>query len=100
MQDRDEVLLQTVARVIRADGNPHERSCDDNLRSLGTARTGAYFSTAPFLGAILSVLLWREPVTVTLLAAGGLMAFGVWLHLTERSAGVTQLLQACAGPPA
>jgi drug/metabolite transporter (DMT)-like permease len=54
------------------------------LRSLGTARTGAYFSTAPFLGAILSVLLWHEPVTVTLLAAGGLMAFGVWLHLTER----------------
>jgi drug/metabolite transporter (DMT)-like permease len=54
------------------------------LRSLGTARTGAYFSTAPFLGAILSVLLWREPITVTLLAAGGLMASGVWLHLTER----------------
>jgi hypothetical protein len=54
------------------------------LRSLGTARTGAYFSTAPFLGAILSVLLWHEPITVTLLAAGGLMAFGVWLHLTER----------------
>jgi drug/metabolite transporter (DMT)-like permease len=53
------------------------------LRSLGTARTGAYFSTAPFLGAILSVLLWREPVSVTLLVAGGLMAFGVWLHLTE-----------------
>jgi drug/metabolite transporter (DMT)-like permease len=53
------------------------------LRSLGTARTGAYFSTAPFVGAILSVILWQEPVTVTLLAAGGLMAFGVWLHLTE-----------------
>jgi drug/metabolite transporter (DMT)-like permease len=54
------------------------------LRSLGTARTGAYFSTAPFVGAILSVLLWHEHVTWTLLAAGGLMAFGVWLHLTER----------------
>lgn len=54
------------------------------LRSLGTARTGAYFSTAPFVGAILSVLLWRDPITVTLLVAGGLMAFGVWLHLTER----------------
>ena len=53
------------------------------LRSLGTARTGAYFSTAPFVGAILSVILWREPVTVTLLAAGGLMASGVWLHLME-----------------
>jgi drug/metabolite transporter (DMT)-like permease len=53
------------------------------LRSLGTARTGAYFSTAPFVGGVLSVILWHEPVTVTLLAAGGLMAFGVWLHLTE-----------------
>jgi drug/metabolite transporter (DMT)-like permease len=54
------------------------------LRSLGTARTGAYFSTAPFVGAILAVLIWHEPVTATLLAAGGLMALGVWLHLTER----------------
>lgn len=54
------------------------------LRHLGTARTGAYFSTAPFVGAILSVLLWREPVTLPLLLAGGLMSFGVWLHLTER----------------
>jgi drug/metabolite transporter (DMT)-like permease len=53
------------------------------LRSLGTARTGAYFSTAPFVGAILSVLLWHDSVSVTLVAAGGLMALGVWLHLTE-----------------
>lgn len=54
------------------------------LRHIGTARTGAYFSTAPFLGAVLSVLLLREPVTVWLVVAGGLMAVGVWLHLTER----------------
>jgi drug/metabolite transporter (DMT)-like permease len=54
------------------------------LRSLGTARTGAYFSTAPFVGAILSVLLWHEPLTVTLIGAGGLMGLGVWLHITER----------------
>jgi drug/metabolite transporter (DMT)-like permease len=54
------------------------------LRSLGTARTGAYFSTAPFVGAILSLLLWHEPVSVTFIVAGGLMALGVWLHLTER----------------
>jgi drug/metabolite transporter (DMT)-like permease len=53
------------------------------LRSLGTARTGAYFSTAPFVGALLAAFLWHEPVSATLLAAGGLMAFGVWLHLTE-----------------
>jgi drug/metabolite transporter (DMT)-like permease len=55
-----------------------------SLRSLGTARTGAYFSTAPFVGAIVSVLAWREPVTLPLLLAGGLMGVGIWLHLTER----------------
>ena len=53
------------------------------LRHLGTARTGAYFSTAPFLGAIAALLLLREPLTIQLLAAGLLMAIGVWLHLTE-----------------
>ena len=54
------------------------------LRHLGTARTGAYFSTAPFLGAAVAVPLFAEPVTLPLLLAGGLMAVGVWLHLTER----------------
>ena len=53
------------------------------LRHLGTARTGAYFSTAPFLGAIAALLLLREPLTTQLLVAGLLMAIGVWLHLTE-----------------
>lgn len=53
------------------------------LRHLGTARTGAYFSIAPFFGAAFAVLLQGEPVTGQLLAAGTLMAIGVWLHLTE-----------------
>lgn len=53
------------------------------LRHLGTARTGAYFSIAPFFGALLAVLM-GEPVTLPLLIAGALMAFGIWLHLTER----------------
>lgn len=53
------------------------------LRHLGTARTGAYFSTAPFFGAALAVLIFAEPVTVRLVAAGVLMAIGVYLHLTE-----------------
>ncbi len=53
------------------------------LRHLGTARTGAYFSVAPFLGAVLAFLL-GDAVTPQLLAAGALMGFGVWLHLTER----------------
>jgi drug/metabolite transporter (DMT)-like permease len=54
------------------------------LRHLGTARTGAYFSLAPFIGAGVSVVLLREPVTTALLLAGLLMAAGAWLHLTER----------------
>lgn len=53
------------------------------LRHLGTARTGAYFSVAPFFGALLAVLM-GESVTMSLLVAGALMALGTWLHLTER----------------
>jgi drug/metabolite transporter (DMT)-like permease len=53
------------------------------LRHLGTARTGAYFSVAPFFGALLAILM-GESVTIPILAAGVLMAIGTWLHLTER----------------
>lgn len=53
------------------------------LRHLGTARTGAYFSVAPFFGAVLAILM-GEAVTLPLIVAGILMALGVWLHLTER----------------
>lgn len=53
------------------------------LRHLGTARTGAYFSVAPFFGAILAVLM-GDAVTIPLCLAGVLMALGTWLHLTER----------------
>jgi drug/metabolite transporter (DMT)-like permease len=54
------------------------------LRGLGTARTGAYFSVAPFFGAIVAVLGLGEPVTLQLAGAGALMAIGVALHLAER----------------
>jgi drug/metabolite transporter (DMT)-like permease len=54
------------------------------LRHLGTARTGAYYSLAPFIGAGMAILLLGEPVTVTFLAGGAFMAIGLWLHLTER----------------
>jgi drug/metabolite transporter (DMT)-like permease len=56
------------------------------LRGLGTARTGAYFSTAPFIGAAIAVLFFGESTTVALGIAAALMAAGVWLHLTERHA--------------
>ena len=54
------------------------------LRFLGTARTGAYFSTAPFIGALLAVLIFAEPITWRLVLAAGLMAIGLYLHLVER----------------
>jgi len=56
------------------------------LRNLGTARTGAYFSVAPFFGAALGVALLGDAVTWQLLVAGALMALGVWLHITEHHA--------------
>lgn len=54
------------------------------LRHLGAARTGAYFATAPFLGAAAAIPLLSESLSVQLVCAGLLMAIGVWLHLTER----------------
>jgi hypothetical protein len=53
------------------------------LRELGTARTGAYFSTAPFLGSLAAVVVLGDPITAKLAIAGVLMTLGVWLHLTE-----------------
>jgi drug/metabolite transporter (DMT)-like permease len=56
------------------------------LRGLGSARTGAYFSTAPFLGAAIAILAMGEAVTISFWAAAVLMGVGVWLHLTESHA--------------
>ena len=53
------------------------------LRHLGTARTGAYFSIAPFIGTELALAM-GEPLTLTLVVAASLMGLGIWLHLTER----------------
>ena len=54
------------------------------LRHIGTARTGAYFALAPFFGAIVALLLLREPIGATFLVAAAFMGAGVWLHLTEK----------------
>ena len=55
-----------------------------SLRELGAARTGAYFAVAPFIGAVVAVVVLGERPTVALGAGGALMLAGVWLHLTER----------------
>lgn len=53
------------------------------LRGLGTARTGAYFSTAPFIGSAVSLLFLGETATPLFWIASALMGLGVWLHMTE-----------------
>lgn len=53
------------------------------LRHVGAARTSAYFSIAPFVGAAASLLFLHDPVTASLCVAAVFMAVGLWLHLTE-----------------
>jgi drug/metabolite transporter (DMT)-like permease len=54
------------------------------LRHLGTARTGAYFSAAPFVGAAISLVMLAENPGLVFWAAAALMGAGIWLHLTEK----------------
>lgn len=54
------------------------------LRNLGSARTGAYFSTAPFIGAAFAILLLGDPITGRLIMAAVLMSIGVYFHVAER----------------
>ncbi|MEB3105702.1 MAG: DMT family transporter [Cyanobacteriota bacterium] len=54
------------------------------LRDLGAAREAVLFSTAPFVGALFSLLVLRESLSTPLLLAAGLMAAGVALLLREQ----------------
>lgn len=54
------------------------------LRTLGTARTGAYFSVAPLFGVVISLVLWPGLPGSFFWGAAALMAVGVWLHVRER----------------
>lgn len=56
------------------------------LRTLGTARTGAYFSVAPLFGVLISLALWPDTPGLLFWASAALMGFGVWLHLSEQHA--------------
>lgn len=58
------------------------------LRTLGTARTGAYFSVAPLFGVAISLVLWPALPGVLFWFAAILMALGIWLHVRERHAHV------------
>lgn len=48
-------------------------------RLLGAARTSAYYAVAPFIGTILSLMIFREIPRYTYFIALGLMIVGAWL---------------------
>lgn len=56
------------------------------LEGLGSSTTGAFFSLAPFVGVLISFLIWPDQVYPLLLLAAVPMAVGVWLLVTERHA--------------
>ncbi|MEJ2061453.1 MAG: EamA family transporter [Gammaproteobacteria bacterium] len=53
------------------------------LREIGAARTAAYFSSAPFIGAVVAMLVFGAVPGVVFWVAALLMAIGVWLHISE-----------------
>ena len=53
------------------------------MRQLGTARTGAYYAAAPFVGAAVALVWLREPVGRYFVPALILMAIGLAIHLRE-----------------
>ena len=54
------------------------------LRTLGTARTGAYFSVAPLFGVAISLAVWPEVPGPLFWVAAALMGLGTRLHVRER----------------
>jgi len=56
------------------------------LQGLGSARTGAFFSFAPFVGALISLIILREWIGWVMFPAAGLMLIGVWLIGSEKHA--------------
>ena len=54
------------------------------LEGLGSFRTGLFFSLAPFIGAVTSLILLREWIGWVMFPAAGLMIAGLWLMIAER----------------
>ena len=48
-------------------------------RLLGAARTSAYYAVAPFIGTVLSLLIFRQLPPYTYFIALGMMLLGAWL---------------------
>jgi drug/metabolite transporter (DMT)-like permease len=53
------------------------------LRFLGSARTGAYFAVAPFVGVVVAIGVFGDQFNGRVVPAAVLMVAGVWLSITE-----------------
>lgn len=53
-------------------------------RLLGAARTSAYYAIAPFIGTLLSLVIFHEVPHYTYFIALGLMMIGAWLCANDR----------------
>ncbi|OHB60680.1 MAG: multidrug DMT transporter [Planctomycetes bacterium GWF2_42_9] len=54
------------------------------MRGLGSARTSAYFGTAPFIGALLSFIVFKEMPSIQFLCALPIMLGGIIFLLNEK----------------
>lgn len=52
-------------------------------RELGAARTSTYYAAAPFIGVLISWLVFREPVTFSFAAALVFMLIGTYFAISE-----------------
>ncbi|MBO5842032.1 MAG: DMT family transporter [Clostridia bacterium] len=52
-------------------------------RLLGAARTSAYYAVAPFIGTLLSLVIFRDMPHYTYFIALGLMVIGAWLCASD-----------------
>ena len=52
-------------------------------RRLGAARTSAYYAVAPFIGTLLSLIIFREWPPYTYFIALALMVIGAWLSASD-----------------
>lgn len=57
-----------------------------SMRGLGTSRTSALYGTAPLAGVFLSILIFRDPITLSFVFATVLMAAGAYLLANEEHA--------------
>ncbi|PKK94622.1 MAG: EamA family transporter [Tenericutes bacterium HGW-Tenericutes-5] len=54
-------------------------------KTLGAARTSAYYATAPFAGAIFSFIFLNEEISIVFIIAFVVMAFGTYLAIRENN---------------